>query len=502
MNSPKERSAASRLSDLASEVASTVVRVAGDIAIVVGEDGVIRCVAEGPAPLHAAGQTWVGHSWADVVPAETRAKVTLLLQEAQQFGVSRRRELNLRAPEGGDIPVSWAAVRLGDHGPVLAVGRDLRAISAIQQRFLDSQQDLERDYWQRRHAESHYRKLFDVANDAVLVLDAEHFAIREANPAAAALFRQSEQQLSGLPLRPLIEPALQAALDELLITARATGRAAEVRLRLDGTATPIDVSATPFRSDGQLCLLLRARPALAASDDQQSAIDFIGHTPDAVVVTDVTGRVQWANPAFVALSEAPDERWLQGRSIAEVLGDEQRQWAALLARVRARGVVSQARLLLRVPGEAPVNADVAATLLAEGEQEQIGFTLRRFDEAPAVTAPTRAETAVAATATAAAAADANADPGRAAQLLAQDLSPLLLRMGHVGLPELLAQATEVAEAHLIQAALRKSGDSVEAAAALLNLPTAALLARMQHLRLGNLDAVVSAAPKGHTPWMN
>jgi transcriptional regulator with GAF, ATPase, and Fis domain len=143
---------------------------------------------------------------------------------------------------------------------------------------------------------------------------------------------------------------------------------------------------------------------------------------------------------------------------------------------------------------------VAATLLAEGEQEQIGFTLRRFDEAPAVTAPTRAETAVAATATAAA--DANADPGRAAQLLAQDLSPLLLRMGHVGLPELLAQATEVAEAHLIQAALRKSGDSVEAAAALLNLPTAALLARMQHLRLGNLDAVVSAAPKGHTPWMN
>ena len=35
----------------------------------------------------------------------------------------------------GDIPVAYTALRLGKGGPVLAVGRDLRAIAAIQQRF-------------------------------------------------------------------------------------------------------------------------------------------------------------------------------------------------------------------------------------------------------------------------------------------------------------------------------------------------------------------------------
>jgi hypothetical protein len=50
----------SRLSEMASEVASTVVRVAGDIALVIGQDGVIRSVADGNLPLAGSGATWVG----------------------------------------------------------------------------------------------------------------------------------------------------------------------------------------------------------------------------------------------------------------------------------------------------------------------------------------------------------------------------------------------------------------------------------------------------------
>ena len=155
MNSPPhDLQAASRLSDLAPEVASTIVRVAGDIALVIGVDGVICNVAGGGLPLAAPGENWVGRSWADTVSSLNRDKALSLLDEARAQGVSRRREFNHPSLDGGEIPVSWAAVRLGDEGPLLAVGRDLRAVSAIQQRFLEAQKELEREYWQRRNAEA------------------------------------------------------------------------------------------------------------------------------------------------------------------------------------------------------------------------------------------------------------------------------------------------------------------------------------------------------------
>ena len=332
-------SPASRLSALAPEVASTVVRVAGDIALVVGQDGVIRSVADGNLPLTGASGGWVGRPWADTVSEPARRKVQLLLQEAQVHGVSRRRQLNHPCAHGGEIPVSWAAVRLGERGPLLVVGRDLRAVSAIQQRFLEAQKELEQDYWQRRNAESHYRLLFQVGHDAVLVLDAEQGTVLEANPAAGQLFGHRPSSWSGLALRPFVEPSMRPALDELLLTARTTGRAAEVRLRAAADSAPLDVSATPFRSDTQHCLLLRARRAEASAEDAPGVLDFMGQTPDAVVVTDTHGRLLWSNPAFVALCQAPNDSHLKGHRLADLLGDPQHQWPALLARVRARGII-------------------------------------------------------------------------------------------------------------------------------------------------------------------
>ena len=77
----------------------------------------------------------MGRHWVDTVTGETRRKIELLLNEARAGGFSRSREVNHPSPSGPDIPVAYAAVQLGEGGPVLAVGRDLRAVAAIQQRF-------------------------------------------------------------------------------------------------------------------------------------------------------------------------------------------------------------------------------------------------------------------------------------------------------------------------------------------------------------------------------
>jgi transcriptional regulator PpsR len=364
-------------------------------------------------------------------------------------------------------------VRLGDGGPLLAVGRDLRAVGAIQQRFLEAQKDLERDYWQRRNVESRYRMLFQVANDAVLVLDATDGGVLEANPAAGALFGQPQATWSGLPLRAYVDGAMRPALDELLLTARSTGRAAEVRLRTAADGAALDVSATPFRAEGRRCLLVRARRAEASAGDAPGVLDFIGQTPDAVVVTDVQGRVQWANPAFVELCQEPQEDHVKGRLLAEVLGDPQLQWQALLARVRARGIIGRATVQLQLAGMPLLNADVSATLLDEGDQECVGLTLRPVAGPPA--------------------------PFGWAQELALEITALEAQLGRCALPDLLAEASRRVESHLIQAAIRAAAGRLDVAAAALRIGTDTLL-----LRMGRLGVPVPAPSgrEGMPPTMN
>lgn len=460
---PEDR--ANQLSELAPEVASTVVRVAGDIALVIGDDGVIRSVAESGAQLRDGGD-WIGKAWSDTVGDAARQKVELLLQEAQRHGVSQRRELTHPSGSGGEIPVSWAAVRLGERGPVLAVGRDLRAVSAIQQRFLDAQQELEREYWQRRQADSRYRQLFQVANDAVVVLDAERLDVIEANPAAMRLLGLGSERLHSC-----FEAAGLPVLDELLNNARASGRAAEVRLRAAGSGAPLDLSATPFRSDGRLCLLLRARRSDAARADPQATRDFIVQTPDAVVVTDSAGRVLWANPAFVELCQVASESRLRGIQLAEALGGDLLQWSTVLARVRTRGIVGQSTVSLRPAGSPALLASVSAALLAEGDQEHIGFTLR-LDAATAAPVGSHEE-------------------------LGQDMGQLTHHLGRLSLDELLGEASRMAELHFVQAAVRSAGGRIDVAAEILRVSPSQLAARMQEL---GLSASSWAGQPGSPAW--
>jgi len=460
-----------RLSELAPEVAAAVVRVAGDIALVIGEDGVIRSVADGGLPLDHQGASWVGRRWAETVTAPTRRKVELLLQEAQAHGVSRRRELSHPGSQGGEIPMSWAALRLGEDGPLLAVGRDLRAVSAIQQKFVDVQQELERGYWKRRQAESHYQLMFQVAHDAVLVLDAETMAVVEANASAGRLFRPDAPSWVGQDLRRLIESTLQPVFDELLSTARATGRAAERRLRVAACGTPIDVSATPLRTDSRMCLLLRARNA---DPGEPTAVqDFIARTPDAVAVTDSAGRVSWGNAAFLALCGAAEIEQVKGRSLAETLGDQQQQWPALLARVRSRGIIGQASVMIRPAGAAPLLADLSAALLAEGDQEHIGITLRPQAGTPLA-------------------------PGVASGRLL-DLSEMLSAIGETSLPELLAESALRVETQFIEVALQHANGSIDLAADLLRISPDSLVLRMRLLGLPDPGGARNA---GHHPLLN
>ena len=111
------------------------------------------------------------------------------------------RQVNHPSPGGEDIPVLYSAINIGRDDRFVVVGRDLRPLAAMQQRLINAQQSMERDYVRLRHAETRYRLLFQVSSEAVMIVDSSNGAILDANPAALALFDESAPQLlkSGFP---------------------------------------------------------------------------------------------------------------------------------------------------------------------------------------------------------------------------------------------------------------------------------------------------------------
>ena len=465
----------SALSPLATELATTIARVASDIALVIDKDGVISSVAEGASvQAHGCGQ-WVGQRWVDTVSAGTRGKIQSLLDEVASNGVvSRRREVSHPAQGGDELPVTWSAIRLGVGGPVLAVGRDLRAVAAIQQRFVEAQQDMERHYWSRRQAENRYQLLFQVANDAVVVLDASSLNVLEANAATVLLLGHELHLIQGRPLTNSLPLSVRPAVSELIATARSTGRGGEIRVRSLATPGVLDISATPFRVDDQQQILLRARRDEGPVGTQDSLAlsrmaEFVETTPDAVVITDSSGGILMANPAFLRLIRQADEARLRGQALPSRLLDADGGWARLVAQVRNAGMVSDVALTVGSPDGNPQSVRVSAALMADGEQACLGFILRPGHRLPA-------------------------------HLAGDDvLSGLLDQVGRVPLADLLVEVAYRAERQLIESALLRTGGQRAAAADVLGMTVDALDLRIARHGLSGLGY---AAGAGTPPWIN
>ncbi len=443
------------LSKLAPELAETFVTLASDIALVIGADGVIDRVAMGGSGALAPGAgEWVGRPWSETATAETRAKIDDLLREVGATGVSRRREINHPTPTGVDIPVSYAAVRLGTHGPVLAVGRDMRAIAGIQQQFVEAQQEIEREYWKVRQAESRYRVLFHVATDAVLVVDAENLRIIDANEAASRLFDMPVSNLVGMEAAATIDRNSRPAVNELLAAARATGLPGEIRAWLAGRKVSARLSAMPFRSADSMLLLLRGRivdPQLDAGDARSTLIKLVECTPDAIVLADPGGRILMANPAFIELAGFADERHARGRQLTDLIGTD---LAAVIAEARNRGIAAGRAMTLRGLRGTTAPIEVSAALLDEEDQESIGLTIRRRDPAGPRTAA-------------------------AQSALTSAIDAVTSRIGELDIESLLALVRRHAERHFVQTALRLSDRDRAEAARILGLSRIELEERLR-----------------------
>ncbi len=453
------------LGDLDAEVAAKLIAAAADIALVVDRSGVICDIATGSEDLSQEGfAVWLGQPWIDTVTGESREKIEDMLNEATAKPVSRSRQVNHPSAQGSDVPIRYVALRVGDDGRIVAVGRDLRALSALQQRLVNVQQMMEREYARLRHAETRYRLLFQLASEAVVIVDAATQKIVEANPAAQRLIGAAEDKEGGTFL-DLFDPDAHPAIQAQLAIVRTAGRADDVQVRL-ANGRECTFSASLFRQERASHFLVRLTAAGASAPEEDASTSkapltrVIENIPDGFVVTGADLRILTVNSAFLDLAQLATGEQVRGEPLDRWIGRPGVDLKVLLANLKEHGAVRHFGTIIRGEYGSTEGVEISAVSVPNGSTQCIGFVIRGIGRRSIIESHVQRD-------------------------LPHSVEQLTGLVGRVSLKDIVRETTDVIERLCIEAALELTGDNRTSAAPMLGLSRQSLYAKLRRYGLGD-----------------
>ena len=467
-------SATTWLNALDSETAGKLITVATDIALVLSDSqqGVIRDVSFGSEALSdTMADKWIGRPWADTVGVDSRSKVEALLRDAATKGMPRWRTLNHVSGGGQTFPVMYAAMQMHGDGRVVAFGRSMQPMANLQQQLVTAQQSMEREYLKLRQAEARHRLLFQVASEAVLIVDATTRKVLEANPAAGKLLGAAAVRLVGhLFPEGFDEPSTQA-LQTLLGAVRATGRTNDVAVNSADGLREFLASASLFREERSSFFLIRlsllngARTSVTPTQNSK-VLEIVASAPEGFVVTSLEGRILFANRAFLDLVQLATEEQSRNEPLERWLGRPGVDFNLLTAQLREHGALRLFATQLRGEYGSTSDVEICAVSVVDGEEPCFGFTIRDVGQRVIFDR------------------QVSRDKPRSVEQLTE-------LVGRVPLKDLVRESTDMIEKLCIEAALEITGDNRASAAEILGLSRQSLYAKLRRYGLGELASAES-----------
>jgi len=463
------RSIKDSLGNVDAEAAARLITAAADIALVLNRDGVILDIAFDGEELDLKGaEAWLGKRWIDTVTIESRPKIEEMLQEVVGSDQPSWREINHLIGDHDEVPILYAAVEAGHDGQLVVVGRDLGEVALLQQRLVDAQQSMERDYSKLRHAETRYRLLFQTSPDAVMIVDTDDQKIREVNPAGARMMTDNADHLVDRPFAGCFDKKDHAAIAAMLGSLQVSGRSDDIEVHLAGDGGTVTLSTTLFRQNQSTLFLIRMVPASKSlSADalplaKYKLLKLVESTPDGLLVTDTDGRIIASNSAFLELVELVSEDQARGQSLDRWLGRQGVDLRVISSNLRDHGSVRLFATTLRGEYGSIAEVEVSAVSLVNGEQSGFGFAIRHVGQrlSPA--------------------------PAKVTQNLPRSVDQMTELVGRVPLKELVRDATDVIEKLCIEAALELTGDNRASAAEMLGLSRQSLYVKLRRYGMGDM----------------
>ncbi len=446
-----------------------LVSASSDLALVMDSDGVIRDLSYEDTEYADYGcHEWAGRSWIDTVTDESRVKVQEMLEAALSQGASRWRQINHSSRSMADLPISYSAIRFGSTDRILAIGRDLRPMSALQQRLVSAQVQMEKEYSRLRMAETRYQALFQLSSEAVIVADATTLKIMEANPTASRLLKHDAGQLVGRALKEILDPAGFETVQKLFAKLRIAPRAEDVLVRTAGSGASFRLSASIFKHHGASHFLLR----LSSLHDEQAyamghglngaLTDVISRMPDGFVVIGEDRRILTANAAFLDLAQLAEEEQVRGEKVERWLGRTEVDVDILVENLREYGYLRHFPMVVRGEYGSRDEVELTGVAVLGGDHPCYGVAMRKL-QPKLLDAPMTQSAGF------------------------RSIEQLKQLVGQVPLRDLVRETTDIIEQMCIEAALELTGDNRASAAEMLGLSRQSFYVKLRRHGLGELD---------------
>ncbi len=431
---------------------------ASDVAVIIDRQGIVRDVAGVAENLSRLGtDRWIGHPLEDLVAADSRRKISEIVDGKTDGGGEHL--VSHQAQDGETVVIRYTAVSTGSDRPILLLGRDLSPLRTLQDRILSSQQTIEQSLERQRQDEARYRTLFQIASDAVIIVHASG-AILEINQAASDLLGLRQRSADGKQLSGLFTDADATSVEGLLHNAADKGAQVSVEARLASSGLPLSLRATPYRS-GEATHILIQLAKTTGSDQrppEQTLLHLVRQANEAIVVTDDSGVIVWANESFVDFAQSGSVEMVLGQPLAAFFDPAEMDIGIVLTNVRQH---RRLRMLpARMVGSAGQTTDVELSIVTMPDATPPGFGVVIRNVSLRTTAPIQV----------------SAEPREAA-------NPVEHLVGKVPLKELVRDEIDAVEKNCIEVALNLTGNNRAATAKVLGLSRQGLYTKMRRYGL-------------------
>lgn len=452
--------AAELFGTLDADSAMKLAMLAGDVTLVLDDAGTVLDAAFDPRD-YPGFSTIIGTNWIESVTEDSRHKVMEMLAAARRGEVQPWREVN-HPTRDGELPVRYSVLSVNGGQYRIAFGRDLREAGRLQQRLLQVQQALERDYMRMRQLEARYRMLFERSSEAVMIIEAASLRIREANPAAHTMFGARAGSLPGKKLLGILDQDSRDAVQSLVGSALVSDNVSPVPLRLARGAREVQASIAGFTQDRGQFLLMRLVPlAQAAKPVGVPTDDLIDQMPDAFVVANGALEIVSANSAFVEMVQAASAEALRGRHLSESIGRPGIDLDLIEGQIDQHGAARNVSTVVRVGRDMEGEPVELSAVRTGGDDPLYAFVIRpigrRLRDLPSDT-----------------------------EELPRSVEQLTDLVGRMSLKDIVRESTDLIERLCIEAALSYTSDNRASAAEILGLSRQSLYSKLHRYGLGNL----------------